>query len=168
MIANNMLKLQQYQDGFPLPGFWKLAPERAVTLNPTEAGVLRIAQGQVWATLNGPHHGPANDWGDVVLHGGEQLKLMPGQHVVIEPFGDAVNEPVYFSWEPSSAMAQPAVPGDGSGWSDKEPGQPGMHDDEISIFVRASRRLLSRVGRFLMHFVAGQGRVLSPLETNQP
>jgi hypothetical protein len=168
MIADNTLKLQQYQDGFPLPGFWKLAPERAVTLNPTEAGVLRIAQGQVWATLDGPHHGPANDWGDVVLHSGEQLHLMPGQHVVVEPFGDAVNEPVYFSWEPSSALAQPAVPGSGPGWPVVLDRQPALPDDEISIFVRAPGRFLSRLGGFLMHFVAGKGRVLSPLETNQP
>jgi hypothetical protein len=168
MIASKTLKLQQYQDGFPLPGCWKLAPERAVTLNPTEPGVLRIAQGQVWATLDGPHHGPANDWGDVVLHSGEQLQLMPGQHVVVEPFGDAVNEPVYFSWEPSSGMTQPAVPGNGSGWADIVPHQPAVPDHEISIFVRASGHLLSRLGGFLMHFVAGKGRVLSPLETNQP
>ncbi len=168
MIASNTLKLQQYQDAFPLPRCWKLAPERAVTLDPTEAGILRIAQGRVWATLDGPHHGPANDWGDVVLHSGEQLKLMPGQHVVVEPFGDAVNEPVYFSWEPSSALAQPMVPGYASGKHDVLPWEPAMPDDEISIFVRPSGRFLSRLGGLLMHFVAGKGRVLSPLETNQP
>jgi len=105
MMISNSLKLQQYQDGFPLPGFWKLAPERAVTLNPTEAGVLRIVQGRVWATLSGPHHGPAHDWGDLVLRSGQQLRLIPGQRVVVEPFGDAVNEPAYFSWEPSTALS---------------------------------------------------------------
>lgn len=167
MIASNTLKLQQYRDGFPLPGFWKLAPERAVTLNPTEAGVLRVAQGQVWATLDGPHHGPANDWGDVVLHSGEQLQLMPGQHVVVEPFGDAVNEPVYFSWEPSTALVQ-AVPTAESGWHDALARPPVQLDDEIAISVRAFGRVLSRIGAFLMNFVAGQGRVLSPLESNQP
>ena len=168
MIANNALKLQQSQDGLSLPGFWKLAPEHAVTLNPSEAGVLRIAQGQVWATLDGPHQGPANDWGDVVLHSGEQLKLMPGQHVVVEPFGDAVNEPVYFSWEPSTALAHAAVPGDESGWRDVLARQPATLHDEMSIRVRALGRWMSRLGGFLAYFVAGRGRVLSPLETNQP
>lgn len=167
MIASNTLKLQQYRDGFPLPGFWKLAPERAVTLNPTEAGILRIAQGQVWATLDGPHHGPANDWGDVVLHSGEQLELMPGQHVVVEPFSDAVNEPAYFSWEPSAALAQ-SVPIDELGWFEAPAARPRELSDRIAASVHALRSLLYRLGGLVQYFVAGKGRVLSPLESNQP
>ena len=103
MASNNATLCQAATDTAAVPGFWKLAPERAVTLNPGEAGVLRDAQGQVWVTLDGPHQGPANDWGDMVLNPGEQLRLMPGQHAVVESFGDAVNEPVYFSWEPDAS-----------------------------------------------------------------
>ena len=135
MASNNALKLQQSPTHVNAPGCWKLAPERALTFKPTQAGVLRVAQGQVWATLEGPHHGPANDWGDVVLHKGEQLTLTPGQQVVVERFGDAVNEPAYFSWEP----AAPVGPS-----------------------------LLARFATLAQYLVAGQGRVMSPLECNQP
>ena len=167
MIANNTLKLQQYQDGFPLPGCWKLAPGRAVTLKPTEAGVLRIAQGQVWATLNGPHHGPANDWGDVVLHSGQQLQLMPGQHVVVEPFGDAVHEPAYFSWEPSTSPVL-SVPVDEWGWAEAPVAQLHPVGYRIAAVVNACRNLVYRLAGCLPHFVAGKGRVLSQIESNQP
>ena len=167
MATNNLLKLQQSQHRVSLSGYWKLEPERAITLKPGEAGVLRVAQGQVWATLNGPHHGRANDWGDVVLRSGEQLKLMPGQQVVVESFGDAVNEPVYFSWEPSGALPR-AVPAEESGWSDALERQPLGLDRETSISVRALGRMLSKLGAYLRYFVAGKGRVLSPLECNQP
>lgn len=167
MIANNTRTLQQYQDGFPLPGFWQLAPERAVTLSPTEAGVLRIAQGQVWATLNGPHHGPANDWGDVVLHSGEQLQLMPGQRVVVEPFGDAVNEPAYFSWEPTPVPV-PCGPANHSGWSDTPVSRSHPVEYRITTVARVSAKLWYRLTVLLQYFVAGKGRVLSPFESNQP
>ena len=167
MTANNALKLQQYRDGFPLPGCWKLAPERAVTLNPTEAGVLRIAQGRVWATLDGPHQGPANDWGDVVLHSGEQLQLLPGQQVVVEPFGDAVNEPAYFSWEPSTARSK-AVPSVEPSWHGALTRPLANADDGIRMSLRATGRMGSAMRAFLRYFVAGRGRVLSPLESNQP
>lgn len=167
MVAHNTLKLQQSQDGVSRPGYWKLAPERAVTLDPTEAGVLRVAQGQVWATLDGPHQGPANDWGDLVLHSGEQLKLMPGQHVVVEPFGDAVNEPAYFSWEPSTALSK-GLPTDESGWRDALAQPTVKPDDEILATVRRVGRLLSKLVGFVKYLVAGKGRVLSPLESNQP
>ncbi len=117
MTAHIALKLQQSPLGAVLPECWKLVPERAVTLHPDGAGILRISGGRVWATVDGPHHGPANDWGDVVLRSGEQLQLLPGQQVVVEAYGEAVNEPAYFSWEP--APTAPAQQGGGaSPWGD--------------------------------------------------
>jgi hypothetical protein len=85
-----------------LPGTWKLPAGRALTLQPREAGRLKVAHGQLWATYDGPHRGRLNDWGDHVVGTGEELKLHAGQRLVIEPWnGDA---PAYFSWEPVSAQ----------------------------------------------------------------
>ena len=81
-----------------LPGTWKLASGRAVTLQPREAGLLRIAHGTVWVTRDGPHSGPLNDQGDHFLHSGEQLPLLRGQRLVIEAWDR--QQPAYFSWDP--------------------------------------------------------------------
>lgn len=86
-----------------LPGTWKLAPGRAVTLRPREDGELRVAHGRVWVTFDGPHAGPLNDLGDQVLGAGEQLRVRAGRRVVLEPADRA--EPAYFSWEFAVAAA---------------------------------------------------------------
>jgi len=169
MSFNRALKLQQSSSVVARAGFWKLAPERAVTLSTGEAGVLRIAQGHAWVTLDGPHHGPANDWGDVVLHAGEQLQLMPGQHAVVESFGDAVNEQVYFSWVPATVRVQ-AVPTDESAWCDVLV-RPQYNADGLAVSLHSLGRFLGKMAACLAHLdylVAGRGRVLSPLESNQP
>mgnify|MGYP002776242155 FL=1 len=96
-------------------GCWKLAAGRAVTLRPTATGDLRIAQGRVWATLDGPH---ARRAGDLFLEAGETLPLQAGQRVVLEPFGTAgQGAAAAFDWVPvpapqtarwPAAVAQPA------------------------------------------------------------
>ena len=101
-----------------------------------------IECGEVWATLDGPHQGPANDWGDRVLHRGDQLQLMPGQHVVLEVFGVAANEPAYLCWAPAS-------------------GSPGSAAEVLG-------RWMAALGNTLTWLVPGRGQVLSPLECNQP
>lgn len=167
MNAENALKLQQCTDHLARGGYWKLPPEHAITLHPDRAGVLRVAQGQLWATLEGPHHGPANDWGDVVLHGGEQLSLMPGQQVVVEQFGDACNEPAYFSWEPSTGPGTP-VPTEESGWCDVRV-RPELPLRRVAVVEsHAWGQAFSSLRSWLSYFVAGRGRVLAPLESNQP
>lgn len=91
-----------------LPGTWKLAPGRVVTLEPSEAGMLRIAHGRVWATFDGPHRGPANNLGDHVIGVGEQLRLHAGQRLVVEAWnGDA---PAYFSWDPLPVRERARTP----------------------------------------------------------
>ena len=105
MVSTSSLRLQQSQMSRSLSGYWKLVPAMACTLRPEEVGILRVAHGQVWATLEGPHSGPANDWGDVVLHRGQEITLLPGQRLVVEPLGDTVNEPAFFSWEPHQTGA---------------------------------------------------------------
>ena len=100
-------------------GSWKLAGGSAVTLHDVHAAVLRITHGRVWATVDGPHCGPANNLGDLVLNAGERLTVQAGQRVVIEPWGSSAsgasraNEAVYFSWDP--ALDSSAVPLQGRG-----------------------------------------------------
>lgn len=81
-----------------LPGTWKLAAKRAITLEPRDTGVLKVAHGRLWVTFQGPHHGRLNESGDHILGVGEQLRLMPGQRVVIESWNEGC--PAYFSWDP--------------------------------------------------------------------
>jgi hypothetical protein len=85
-----------------LPGCWQLGHGRAVSLLPREAGVLRIAHGRVWATLD-------ELTGDHVLHTGEQLVLKPGQRVVMESMSPAGETSAYFNWEPVSAAQAGAL-----------------------------------------------------------
>lgn len=107
---------QAHQSQAAVAGTWKLAGGRAVTLQPSEPGVVRIAHGSVWATTDGPHAGPANDQGDRFLHAGDKLPLRRGERLVIEAM-DAGNS-AYFSWDPvpqaephrmaAGALVQPA------------------------------------------------------------
>lgn len=89
-----------------LPGTWKLAAGRAITLEPREAGVLKVAHGQLWVTLEGPHAGRLNDSGDHFLAVGEQMRLKPGQRAVVESASQDC--PAYFSWDPVPAAANAA------------------------------------------------------------
>lgn len=109
-------RIQPHQSAAPTAGAWKLGAGRAITLQPREAGLLRISQGSVWATGDGPHPGPLNDQGDFVLHAGAHLPLRRGQRVVLEDFDRRL--PAFFIWEPlperearreqAAALAQPA------------------------------------------------------------
>ena len=88
---------QSQQSAAPLAGTWRIEPARAVTLRPREDGLLRIAQGRVWVTFDGPHAGALNDLGDHVLGAGDQLPVRAGRRLVIES-RDGV-APAYFSWD---------------------------------------------------------------------
>lgn len=83
-----------------LPGTWKLAAHRAITLHPREDAVLRIAHGCVWLTFDGQAAGHGEDSGDIFLAAGEQVTVQAGQRAVIEPYGAAGSKAVaYFSWD---------------------------------------------------------------------
>jgi hypothetical protein len=87
-----------HQSTTALAGSWKLRPGRALTLKPREPGRLRVAQGTLWATGDGPHAGPLNDQGDRILRVGEQVTLRSGERLLVESWdGD---RPAYFSWDP--------------------------------------------------------------------
>ena len=105
MSSSNFLEFQTTQSQDTVPGFWKLAPGRALSLQPRNAGLLRVAQGQVWVTLDAEQHGAGNELGDYFLHTGEQLAVNPGQHLVLEPFGRADQQAVFFEWTPSLETA---------------------------------------------------------------
>jgi len=82
-----------------LPGTWKLPAGRALTLQPHEAGRLKVAHGQLWATYDGPHRGALNNLGDHVVSTGEELPLQAGERLVIEAWDNKA--PAYFSWDPA-------------------------------------------------------------------
>ncbi len=109
MSTHHATQLAPRALGIGLAGSWSLPSSRAVTLGAVSGGYLRVAHGTVWATLDGPHHGPANDWGDLVLGCGTRIHLTAGQQVVLESYQNAANEPARFSWEPD-AVASEAAP----------------------------------------------------------
>lgn len=90
-------------------GFWKLAAGQALSLQPHEAGLLRVAQGQVWVTLGVAQHGAGNELGDYFLCAGEHLAVRPGQQVVMEPIAHAQQQAVFFDWTPSPVQQKTAV-----------------------------------------------------------
>ena len=91
-------------------GFLRLAAGHAVTLKAAKPGVLRIAQGRVWATFD--HSDRVGSCaGDFFAGRGEGLPLLPGQAVVVESFALGEAENAYFSWEPlAPAQACRAAP----------------------------------------------------------
>jgi hypothetical protein len=106
MTAPSIAQLLQAHPATALPGTWKLARGRAITLRPATNGILRVAHGRVWATVDGPHGGGPSDSGDHVLEVGRSMWIHAGQRVVVESwFGTGA---AYFSWDP--VLAPVATP----------------------------------------------------------
>lgn len=101
MAYQTLAQMHQSSSAGQLPGTWKLGAGRAITLHPAEQGVLRVAHGRIWATFDGPHHGPRNDQGDHVVGVGERLWVRAGQRIVIQAWDR--EQPAYFSWDPATA-----------------------------------------------------------------
>ncbi|TWO70490.1 DUF2917 domain-containing protein [Caenimonas sedimenti] len=106
MSAPSIAQLLQASPATALPGTWKLARGRAITLRPATNGVLRIGHGRVWATLDGPHGVSPTDSGDHILEVGRSMWVQAGQRVVIESWNKT--GAAYFSWDP--VLAPVAVP----------------------------------------------------------
>ena len=93
------------------PGLRFLAAGQALTLRARRLSVLRISHGRVWLTLT-----DAGPWsrvgaGDHFLSPGDSLTLLPGQELVMEPFGTADGAPAQFTWgEPGAEGAAAHVP----------------------------------------------------------
>lgn len=94
---------------------WRLGAGRALTLQPRDAAELRVTQGRIWATLDGPHAGAANASGDLVLQPGQRLALRPGQRVVIESWDPVAQGPASFVWQTQPARLPLSVHS-GSRW----------------------------------------------------
>lgn len=77
---------------------WLLEPGRAVTVHARQAGELTIAQGRVWATLDGPHSGASLAAGDLVLAAGDRLSLRAGQRAVLEPWSRSAGTSACVKW----------------------------------------------------------------------
>jgi len=102
MSNGNFLESQASVTNIVVPGVWKLAPGRVLSLLPRQSGVLRVAQGQVWVTLGVAPQGAGNELGDYFLRAGEQLAVSPGQHLVLEPFARTqAQDAVLFEWAPT-------------------------------------------------------------------
>lgn len=89
---------------------WTLAPGQAASLTPQHDAMLRVRQGQVWITFDGPHSGHGNESGDHFLKPGEQLRVGGGQRVVLEPFGRTGAAPVQLEWVPPAAPCKGPAP----------------------------------------------------------
>ena len=98
MTARSVAQLLQSAPATALPGTWKLARGRAITLRPTTDGILRVAHGRVWATVEGPHGITPPDSGDHVLEVGRSMYLRAGESVVIEAWNQRGAS--YFAWDP--------------------------------------------------------------------
>ena len=103
MRAPNVTRFLDSAPATALPGTWKLARGRAVTLRPSTDGVVRIAHGRVWATVDGPHGGRPDDAGDHFLQVGRSMFVKAGQRVVLEAWNECGAS--YFAWDPVCASA---------------------------------------------------------------
>jgi hypothetical protein len=140
MSHSNFLEFQASPHQDSVPGFWKLAPGRALSLQPRQAGTLRVAQGQVWVTLDVAHQGAGNELGDHFLHAGQCLSISPGQHLVLEPFERAHQQAVFFEWTPGTHLIQaPVAP----------------QTDAVTAPLRELALALGLVGTALLHLGAG-------------
>jgi hypothetical protein len=132
---------------------------------------LRIAQGRVWATTVGPHPGPGNDRGDIVLEAGQTLTVLPGQAVVMEAWTPGTQTldqaAASFSWDPVAVVADDALRA-GSRWQQAVVYP--LRDFGIALALAggALGRLVSGLLGYGEFLVAGRGRVLPCFESNPP
>lgn len=89
----------------PLRVIQRLPAGQAVKLRARKLSVLRIAHGRVWVTVTeaGPYSCVIA--GDHFLSRGDSLTLLPGQELVMEPFGRDEMTAAQFSWGPPGAAA---------------------------------------------------------------
>lgn len=161
MVTRNFQELQQSKAASMFV-CWTLKPGRAISLQPGEAGLLRIARGQVWATFDGSPKWPGQDLGDHFLQAGQELAVRAGQHLVIEPHGTSREAPVYFEWAP---LAEPVM---ASRWQAAVVRPLQDLAQALRVAGRALGRLVLGLAGFGEYLAAGRGQVMPRLEANQP
>ena len=109
MNTRNHHSLQSFAGADAVSGCWKLGDGRALTLRPTQPGVLRMARGRVWITFDNAQQDDGVRGGDHFLGAGDALKLLPGQVLVMESWNGAKSSAAYFSWDPLPASVGPAI-----------------------------------------------------------
>lgn len=87
-------------------GCWTLGPGHALTLSPRQAGMVHLRRGRLWVTLDGPHRMGGRASGDLVLHPGDSLRLLPGQRAVLEDWPGPGVETSALDWRTTPADAQ--------------------------------------------------------------
>ena len=153
MSRSHTPEFQVSQSQNAISGFWKLASGQALSLQPRQAGLLRVAQGQMWVTLGLAPHGAGNELGDYFLRVGEQLAISPGQKLVLEPLGRAQQQAVYFDWTPSPAVVHAYVAQD---------------TDAVTQPLRDLGQALGMVGVALLHLGSGMLAYGRQLVSGQP
>lgn len=138
---------------------------RALRLRAHGTGSL-CSQERLWATLDGTPRLEPGGLGDHLIAPGQPLRLLSGQSVLVEPLDHRAW--AHWFWEPDSAPVQARV----------EPQQPVLLAPSrdlmrgLALVVRASRDLALALPVALWRaaslLVAGRGRVLGRLESNQP
>ena len=135
--------------GTTVTGLWAMEPQEVLSLFPRAPALVRVTQGRIWATLNGPHSGPANAWGDVFLVPGQALHVPAGQRLVLESLAGRGEAAACFDWVPASTM---------SPWQ-QSVGEP-LADLRQSLggATRAAGHLVQGLGRLAWLGVSGRGR----------
>lgn len=164
MTSRNVFQLPSAHTGPAVSGRWQLAPGRAISLRPRHVGMLRMTQGRVWATLDGPQQGAGNESGDHFLQPGQRLLVGAGQHLVLEPWREPGAAPACFEWTPVAAAG--SVPAARWNATVIEP----LHEVGRALLMAASAlgRLALGLAGYAEFLVAGRGRVLSKCEANPP
>jgi hypothetical protein len=151
MTTQTLAQMHQSPAAAALPGTWKLATGRAITLQPADSGVLRVAHGSLWVTFDGPQQGPLNDFGDFIVEVGQSVRVQSGERLVMEAWGHGA--PAYFSWDPVAATVTSRR------LSTAAVLQP-LADLRLALALGAgaAARLLAAVGRLAWGAVAPRGR----------
>jgi len=111
-----------------------LSVSEALALRPRAAGLLRVTQGRIWATIDLDSRRTLADAGDHFIAPGHDLRLRAGQRVVLEAWPIKGQASVQWQWLPVATEMKC------SRWQNQlaEPLR-----DLVRLVVRATARVIS-------------------------